>query len=128
MGIRTVINLRQFTFEEQAVKDAGMIPFALPMTVLSPIPAYQLVDKIRGLDSITQPILVHCRFGQDRTGLFCASYRIIIDGWTYEEAEEEMLSFIPSQFGEIWQPIRNVLKQVAEGGINGKKDLSEVPK
>ena len=38
------------------------------------------------------PVLVHCFAGLHRTGLFCAIYRMEIDGWTNAEAVAEMKS------------------------------------
>ena len=35
-------------------------------------------------------VFVHCFHGSDRTGLMCAMYRIIFDGWNKQEAIEEM--------------------------------------
>lgn len=38
----------------------------------------------------TQPVLVHCRLGQQRTLLFCALYRVHVDGVDPALAEREM--------------------------------------
>ena len=38
------------------------------------------------------PYLIHCWKGADRTGLMCAMYRIIYQGWTKEEAIDEMVN------------------------------------
>lgn len=37
-----------------------------------------------------EPYLVHCHYGADRTGLFVAVYRIVIQNWSKEEAIREM--------------------------------------
>jgi protein tyrosine/serine phosphatase len=37
-----------------------------------------------------RPVLVHCRLGQQRTLLFCALYRVHIDGMRPSDAEQEM--------------------------------------
>ena len=49
-----------------------------------------------------QPVLVHCKHGSDRTGMMIAIYRIVVDGWTKEQAKEEM---VQGHFGfhPIWQ-------------------------
>lgn len=49
-----------------------------------------------------QPVLVHCQHGSDRTGTMIAIYRIVIEGWTKEQAKKEM---VQGNFGfhPIWQ-------------------------
>jgi tyrosine-protein phosphatase SIW14 len=46
-------------------------------------------------------IFVHCWLGGDRDGLFIAAYRIAFDGWTPEQALQEMRAF---HFNEFWHP------------------------
>jgi protein tyrosine/serine phosphatase len=50
--------------------------------------AVQFLDLFRGAEH--QPVLVHCRLGQQRTLLFCALYRVHWMGLAPEEAEREM--------------------------------------
>jgi protein-tyrosine phosphatase len=38
-------------------------------------------------------VFVHCRLGDDRTGMMTAAYRIAEEGWTAHEAMEEMKAF-----------------------------------
>ena len=38
-------------------------------------------------------IFVHCRLGEDRTGMMIASYRMAEQGWTAEQARKEMVAF-----------------------------------
>jgi protein-tyrosine phosphatase len=38
-------------------------------------------------------IFVHCRLGDDRTGMMVAAYRMAEEGWTADEAMNEMRSF-----------------------------------
>lgn len=35
-------------------------------------------------------VAVHCKFGKDRTGFMCAVYRMVVQGWSYEAAKEEL--------------------------------------
>ena len=46
-------------------------------------------DQNRGF---THGLFIHCEHGQDRTGLFVAQYRLYVDGWTKQAAEQEMLA------------------------------------
>ena len=51
-------------------------------------------EVIRFLRIVTNPkqttVLVHCQHGADRTGTMCALYRVVEQGWTKEQAIEEM--------------------------------------
>lgn len=42
------------------------------------------------LDKANGPTYVHCFHGVDRTGVVCAMYRIIVEGWPKEKAIQEM--------------------------------------
>jgi len=46
-------------------------------------------------------IFIHCWLGGDRSGMFIAAYRIAFDGWTAQQAVEEMREFHYLQF---WHP------------------------
>lgn len=46
-------------------------------------------------------IFVHCWLGGDRSGVFIATYRIAFNGWTPEQALQEMKSF---HFKSFWHP------------------------
>lgn len=53
------------------------------------------------LEEPRKRIFVHCRFGSDRSGVFIAVYRMVFEGWTSEEALEEMHAF---HFKSFWHP------------------------
>jgi len=36
------------------------------------------------------PVLMHCKHGSDRTGLMSAMYRVVVQGWSKEDALNEM--------------------------------------
>ena len=38
-----------------------------------------------------QPVLVHCKHGSDRTGMMIAIYRIAYQGWSKQQAIDEMI-------------------------------------
>jgi predicted protein tyrosine phosphatase len=46
-------------------------------------------------------IFLHCWLGGDRSGMFIATYRIAFDGWTPEQALQEMRAF---HYLEFWHP------------------------
>ena len=48
-----------------------------------------------------QKIFIHCWLGGDRSGMFIAAYRIAFDGWTPQQAVDEMRAF---RYLEFWHP------------------------
>jgi rhodanese/phosphatase family protein len=42
-------------------------------------------------DPARQPVFIHCRNGSDRTGTAIAVYRVAVEGWSREEAIDEMV-------------------------------------
>ena len=44
-------------------------------------------------DNPGKKVFVHCRYGDDRTGMMIAAYRMAVEGWTAEEARQEMEKF-----------------------------------
>lgn len=52
-------------------------------------------DVLRSLRAIQSaeangPVLMHCKHGSDRTGLMAAMYRVVVQGWSKEDALSEM--------------------------------------
>jgi protein tyrosine/serine phosphatase len=52
-------------------------------------------DVIKALRTIQTaeakgPVLMHCKHGSDRTGLMAAMYRVVVQGWSKEDALNEM--------------------------------------
>jgi hypothetical protein len=41
-------------------------------------------------DPANRPIVIHCQHGSDRTGAMMALYRIVVQGWTKDDAIREM--------------------------------------
>ena len=93
-GFKTIIDLEAwFDFnplEWLAVKRAGMTYKSLPCSPWHP----EIEDVAAFLKIVTdpaqQPVFVHCRRGIDRTGMMCAIYRIVVQGWTKNDAIAEM--------------------------------------
>lgn len=51
-----------------------------------------VLDTILQVQASGGNVLIHCKHGQNRTGLFAAMYRIVIQHWTKEEAADEMIN------------------------------------
>lgn len=87
IGIKTLLNLRQSRRDK--AKETSLSLVRIPMN------AWKLsyADMVTGIKAIAQakkPVLVHCKYGSDRTGCIIAAYRISKCNWTKEEAIKEL--------------------------------------
>lgn len=92
-GVRTVIDLRGGHDENALVASLGMKPVHIPISSGNEAaPTLQQIEQFLAVvrDPANQPVFVHCKLGRDRTGAFCAVYRMEVDGWTRERALDEM--------------------------------------
>ena len=96
MGVKTIIDLRKDYIPEarQWAKDAGLNYFNLPLLPGRRATKEQTEYFLRLVnDPANGPVYVHCKGGRHRTGAMTAAYRITHDGWTAEQAFEEMLKY-----------------------------------
>jgi tyrosine-protein phosphatase SIW14 len=79
--------------EEREAKALGMKYVAIPWHC--PWPNDEVFAKFLKVvhDNKGKKIFVHCRLGDDRTGMMVAAYRMAEENWTAEEAMNEMRSF-----------------------------------
>jgi tyrosine-protein phosphatase SIW14 len=113
MGVKTVINLRTSVSEKKMVEAAGMKSVEVPMSVFRDVNVKSveaIIDIINNPEY--QPVFIHCRQGQDRTGVVVAAYRMKVDGWSFQDAEAEMQSF---GFNDIWLELKEFIKEYAKG-------------
>jgi protein tyrosine/serine phosphatase len=90
-GVNIVVDLRgSRNSERRIVSHLGMRYVAMPWHCPFPTDKtfarfLRLVRKNSG-----KKIFVHCRLGDDRTGMMIAAYRMGQEGWSAERAENEM--------------------------------------
>lgn len=108
LGIRTVIDLRTTESEKAQVEAAGIQAIAVPIE-MTRNGLREKVDRVVALmaDPANQPVYVHCRHGQDRTGIVVAAYRMTVDGWGLKDAETEMQSF---GFNDVWVNFKKFIR------------------
>jgi len=107
LGITTIVDLRgegldKIAWERKTTESLGMRFVHIPVSGWSPPTDEQLVQFLslfRG--DPRQKIFVHCRFGDDRTGVFVAVYRMAFEKWPAEQATKEMYFF---GFNGFWHP------------------------
>ncbi|UQZ89134.1 protein-tyrosine-phosphatase [Deltaproteobacteria bacterium Smac51] len=90
LGLKTVLQLRPDPDDEPLIKHTGLKLIVVPMRT-DDIKDEHIIMALNLIQSEPGPVLVHCRHGADRTGVVMAMYRIIIEGWTRDEAMTEML-------------------------------------
>ena len=95
MGVSIVVDMRgsRSPHEQKAVEQLGMEYISIPWHC--PFPSDATFAKF--LKVIEQnpgkKIFVHCRLGDDRTGMAIATYRMAEQGWSADEAMKEMEFF-----------------------------------
>ena len=71
-------------------------------------------------DKASQPVLVHCAQGSDRTGMMVAIYRIVVQGWSKDDALKEMVEggygFHPF-FQDLVRYVRNLDVDALKGTL-----------
>jgi len=106
LGVTTIVDLRGenrdlVEKERKQAESLGMHFVNIPVSGWSP-PSNEQVAQFLGLFADKkEKIFVHCRFGDDRTGVFVATYRMTFDGWPSEQAMREMYFF---GFNGFWHP------------------------
>jgi protein tyrosine phosphatase (PTP) superfamily phosphohydrolase (DUF442 family) len=111
MGIRTIINLRTFHSDNDKISDANIGYEQIRMQAWRT--EYKDIVKFLKIvtDSNKTPVFVHCRHGADRTGLVCAVYRAAIEGWSKEDAIDEMI-YGGYGFHYIWKNLPDYLMRL----------------
>ena len=92
MGVNIVVDgrLSGHDNERKEVEKAGMQYVAIPWHCLFPRDEAmaRFLAVLRANPG--KKVFVHCRYGDDRTGMMIAAYRMSVEGWTAEEARREM--------------------------------------
>jgi protein tyrosine/serine phosphatase len=98
--IRTVINLRGaspddawYQNEMKMMKKDSVSHLDIHLSAVRYVPPQKVDSIMEVAASATEPILVHCQGGADRTGLFCAAWKVRCENASVESASHQ-LSFI----------------------------------
>jgi protein tyrosine phosphatase (PTP) superfamily phosphohydrolase (DUF442 family) len=107
LGITTIVDLRgedqpKINWEEKRAESLGIRFVHIPVSGWSPPTNEQVVQFLRIFrDSPQEKVFVHCRYGDDRTGVFVAIYRMALEKLPPEQALKEMYFF---GFNGFWHP------------------------
>lgn len=108
LGIKTVIsfddNRKRAEQEAEILRQQGIDIVQIPWSGWD-YPDGLVIQKTLELmeDSNRRPVLVHCKHGQERTGVAIACWRIAHEGWSAEKAYQEMKAhgFRSFQYGHL---------------------------
>jgi protein tyrosine phosphatase (PTP) superfamily phosphohydrolase (DUF442 family) len=124
LGVKTIICLRDNHSDNDILGDSKISYESIPIKTWSPNEA----DVVRFLQIVTdkacQPVFVHCQHGADRTGTMCAIYRVAVDGWTKQQAIDEMTK---GGFGfhSIWTNLPKFIEKLDVQKIKAKAGLKK---
>jgi protein tyrosine/serine phosphatase len=98
LGITTIVDLRgnrgPVASERRQVESLGMHFIDIPIAGWSAPTNAQVAEFLKLFKADpTQKIFVHCYYGEDRSGVMVAAYRIAQQNWTVDQAFAEMLAF-----------------------------------
>jgi protein tyrosine/serine phosphatase len=107
LGVTTIVDLRgedpdKISWERKEAESLGVRFVSIPVSGWAPPSNDQVAQFLKIFrDNPKEKVFVHCRFGDDRTGVFVATYRMAYDGWPAQQAMNEMYFF---GFNGIWHP------------------------
>jgi tyrosine-protein phosphatase SIW14 len=107
LGVTTIVDLRgedpgTRDSEQKEAERLGMEFISIPISGWNP-PTREDVGRFLALfrGDPSKKVFVHCRLGEDRTGVFVATYRMAQQSWPVEQAIHEMDFF---GFNRLWHP------------------------
>ncbi|MDH4241662.1 MAG: tyrosine-protein phosphatase [Phycisphaerae bacterium] len=124
LGIKTIVNLRSFHSDQGEIGDTGLSYEHIYMKTWHA--EDEEVERFLKIttDPNRTPAFVHCQRGADRTGTMCAIYRVAVQGWSKDEAVEEM---IKGGFGFYagWKNLIDYIRELDIEEIKSKAGLND---
>ncbi|WP_054006060.1 fused DSP-PTPase phosphatase/NAD kinase-like protein [Cypionkella psychrotolerans] len=115
IGVKTVINLRRKVDDSPLAQGTGLALIHIKITTrhVTDENGAKIVLALRALRDAqsTDPVLLHCTHGADRTGMIIALWRMLYQGWSRAEALDELQQ---GGFGfhAVWINIPQYLRHV----------------
>lgn len=121
MGIRTIVDLRGKSHRDE-LEVLGLKYVHIPSSAAH-IEEEKVVQFLRVVrEPGNQPVFVHCDRGADRTDSYVASYRIVEQGWSAQDAEAELPRF---RFDPFWRDIISFLDHLDADRL--RREVSQPP-
>ena len=124
LGVKTIICLRTGHTDADILGDSKIALERIPMKTWNP----EEEDAVRFLQIVTdkarQPVFVHCQHGADRTGTMCAIYRVAVEGWTKQQAIDEMTKG-GYGFHSVWTNLPKFIENLDIKKVKAKAGLKK---
>ncbi len=88
-GIKTVISFRRHREDYGKTKNTELKLVQIPLKA-SELTEADLIHTLQVIQAVEKPVLIHCWKGSDRTGAISATYRVVFEGWSKEQAVKEL--------------------------------------
>jgi protein tyrosine/serine phosphatase len=98
LGVTTIVDLRGenpalVDKERKQAESLGLHFVNIPVSGWDPPSNAQVAQFLSLFSDKKEKVFVHCHFGNDRTGVFVAAYRMAHDHWLPHQAIKEMYFF-----------------------------------
>ncbi len=91
LHVQAVLSLRESSNDVALIAGTKIENQSVPMNAMTISEAQMIAAlKILKAEMAKGPVLVHCLHGSDRTGAVVAMYRILYQGWSKQQAIDEM--------------------------------------
>jgi tyrosine-protein phosphatase SIW14 len=106
LGITTIVDLRaedrgKSEWERQQAEKLGLRFVHIPIAGFAAPTNEEVAQFLSLFRDSQQKVFVHCLLGEDRTGVFVATYRMSVQKWPVAQAIREMNTF---GFNGFWHP------------------------
>ncbi len=102
MGVKTSINFRRNKDDKGQAKGTSIALVHIPLKTKE-LTEEQLLGVLKAIQQSEKPVLVHCWHGSDRTGAVMATFRVVFQDWSKEDAIKE-LRLPELGYHENWYP------------------------
>ncbi|WGW03716.1 fused DSP-PTPase phosphatase/NAD kinase-like protein [Tropicibacter oceani] len=105
MGIKTVVNLRgedkhaHYLLEQESCEALGLTLVNAKLWAREAAPSRRILAVIDALRKAEKPMMFHCKSGADRAGFVAATYLLVFEGASIQEAKKQLgLKYIHLDF------------------------------
>lgn len=111
LGVKTVVSLRMRRSDWKSVGGTSLDFYQIPVKAWRPTED-EVVEFLKiATDKSRQPVYVYCNRGAERTGMMCAVYRMVVCGWSKEEAIREMTQG-PFDYHQRWWQVVSLVENL----------------